>query len=90
MFRDSGDGSVDIAKVLVRALEEKTFKKFELLDMRYKNDANELLKEKKIIENLKPIIERSEREIKELKENEIKTKEDIENFIEQTKIKYKK
>ena len=84
MFRDSGDGSVDIAKVLVRALEEKTFKKFELLDMRYKNDANELLKEKKIIENLKPIIERSEREIKELKENEIKTKEDIENFIEQT------
>ena len=47
MFRDSGDGTVDMAKVLVKALEEKVFKKFELVDLRYKQEMNEVITLKK-------------------------------------------
>ena len=80
MFQDSGDGTVDIAKVLVKALEEKVFKKFELVDLRYKQDAGELLKAKKTAENLTVIGEKNDREINDLKEEEKKLKEDLENL----------
>ena len=30
MFKDNGDGNIDLTKVLVKSLEEKVFKKFEL------------------------------------------------------------
>ena len=36
MFKDSGDGSVDAAKVMVKALEDKVFKKFEFIDEKNK------------------------------------------------------
>ena len=80
MFQDSGDGSVDMAKVLVKALEEKVFKKFELIDLRYKKDAGDLLNSKKKMENLTIIGEKNDREINDLKEGEKKLKEDLENL----------
>ena len=40
MFKDTGDGNVDMSKVLVKALEEKVFKKFELIDLIYKQESN--------------------------------------------------
>ena len=82
MFRDSGDGSIDMAKVLVKALEEKVFKKFDLIDMRYKQEANEALKIKKMMENIQPIVEKGERDINDLKENGQKMREEIDNLKE--------
>ena len=38
MFKDNGDGNIDTTKVLVKSLEEKVSKKFELLDMKFKKD----------------------------------------------------
>ena len=82
MFRDSGDGSVDMAKVLVKALEERVFKKFDLIDLRYKQEANETLKIKKMMENIQPIMEKCERDINDLKEADQKMKEEIDNLKE--------
>lgn len=90
MFRDSGDGSVDMAKVLVKALEEKVFKKFELVDLRYKQEANEIMKVKKTMENMHPLVEKCEREINDLKEGEQKLREDIDNLKELIEANNKK
>ena len=90
MFRDSGDGSVDMAKVLVKALEEKVFKKFELVDLRYKQEANEIMKVKKTMENMHPLVEKCEREINDLREGEQKLKEDIDNLKELIETNNKK
>ena len=91
MFRDSGDGTIDMAKVLVKALEEKVFKKFDLMDLRYKQEANETLKIKKMMENLHPVVEKCEREINYLKEEDQKVKEEIDHLkelIEENNKKY--
>ena len=52
MVQDSGDGSVDMAKLLVKSLEERVFKKFEIIDLRYKQEAGEIMRSKKNVENL--------------------------------------
>ena len=80
MFQDSGDGSVDMAKMLIKALEERMMKKFEIIDLRYRQEAGEILKSKKAVENLTIIGEKNAREINDLKENDKKLKEDIENL----------
>ena len=41
MFKDSGDGTVDAAKVMVKSLEEKVFKKIEFIDSRAKKEVND-------------------------------------------------
>ena len=82
MFRDSGDGTVDMAKVLVKALEEKVFKKFELVDLRYKQEMNEVITLKKIMENMQPVMEKDDREINYSKEEIQKIKEDINSLRE--------
>lgn len=82
MFRDSGDGTVDMAKVLVKSLEEKVFKKFELVDLRYKQEVNEVIKLKKTMENMQPVIEKYEREINYSKEEIQKTKDEINSLKE--------
>ena len=82
MFRDSGDGTVDMAKVLVKSLEEKVFKKFELVDLRYKQEMNEVIKLKKTMENMQPVIEKYDREINYSKEEIQKIKDDINSLRE--------
>ena len=82
MFQDTGDGTVDMAKVLVKSLEEKVFKKFELVDLRYKQEMNEVIKLKKAMENMQPVIEKYEREINYSKEEIQKIKEDINSLRE--------
>jgi hypothetical protein len=47
VIKDSGDGTVDAAKILFKSLEDKCFKKFELIDARYKQDSIDLMKMKK-------------------------------------------
>ena len=90
MFRDSGDGTIDMAKVLVKALEEKVFKKFDLIDLRYKQEANETVKIKKMMENLQPIVEKCERDINDLKETDQKLKEEIDGLREKMEENDKK
>ena len=80
MIKDSGDGSVDLAKILVKTLEEKVFKKFELIDKKHKLESMEIMKVTKIGENINNKMDLMERNFNEIKENEIKQiKEDIEN-----------
>ena len=38
IIKDSGDGTVDAAKILFKSLENKCFKKFDLIDARYKQE----------------------------------------------------
>ena len=56
MFKDSGDGTVDAAKVMVRALEEKVFKKIEFIDTRAKKDQNNNSELKNNVDDLSKII----------------------------------
>ena len=80
MVQDSGDGSVDMAKLLVKSLEERVFKKFEIVDLRYKQEAGEIMRSKKNVENLTIKNEKNEGEINDLKEGELKLKEELENL----------
>ena len=80
MVQDSGDGSIDMSKILVKSLEERVFKKFEIVDLRYKQEAGEIMRSKKNLENLNILAEKNDREINDLKEGEIKLKEEFENL----------
>ena len=79
MLKDSGDGTVDAAKVLFKSLEDKCFKKFDLIDARYKQEALDLLKIKKTVDNFVPKLDKINREIIHIKENEEQHKEDLIN-----------
>ena len=52
MFKDSGDGNLDASKILISALENKVFKKFELVDERNKKMESDIFKNKQDIQNL--------------------------------------
>ena len=85
MFKDNGDGTIDATKVMVKALEEKVFKKIEMVEnknkMSYINDKMELIlskieKDRQNIEKLYNLTGKNKELIDELK-NELneKTKE---------------
>ena len=80
MLQDSGDGSVDMTKLLVKSLEERVFKKFEIIDLRYKQEAGEIMRARKTAENLNIINGTLTREINDLKEAVQKIREDIDNL----------
>ena len=90
MFKDSGDGTVDAAKVLVRALEEKVFKKFELVDTRYKKDALDNLKTKNNVDNLLPKSEKIEKDLEKINEVFDKKNEEIDNLRKELEEKNEK
>ena len=79
IIQDSGDGTVDAAKLLLKSLEQKCFKKFELIDARYKQESLDLLKMKQNVENFIPKLEKVNRDIDNIKEIEEKQKEEINN-----------
>ena len=79
MVKDSGDGTIDGAKILFKSLEDKCNKKFEIIDSRYKQEASTTEKMKKNVENILPIFEKINRDITHLKELEEQQKEEIEN-----------
>ena len=79
MIKDSGDGTVDGAKILFKSLEDKCNKKFELIDARYKNEALVMEKIKKNVENVMPRLDKVNRDIDQVKEIEEQQKEEIEN-----------
>ena len=80
MFKDSGDGTVDAAKVLVRALEEKVFKKLEFLDARYKKDAMDNMKMKNNVDSLMPGFEKINKDVEKINEIFEKNNEEIYNM----------
>jgi hypothetical protein len=79
MIKDSGDGTVDGAKILFKSLEDKCNKKFEIIDVRYKQEASINEKMKKNVENIVPVFDKINRDIAYLKEIEEQQKEEIEN-----------
>ena len=80
MFKDSGDGTIDATKVMVKALEEKIFKKFELVDARYKKDALDNLKMKTNVENITPKLEQFHRELSRISDINKQQKEDLDTY----------
>ena len=79
LIKDNGDGTIDAAKLLFKSLEDKTFKKFDIVDARYKQDSIELMKMKKTVENFTPKLDKVIRDIEQMKENEEQQKEEIIN-----------
>ena len=59
MFKDSGDGNIDMAKGMVMALESKMKKRMDLFDDKYKLISNENLKNKNDIQNISGIVDNS-------------------------------
>ena len=80
MFKDNGDGTIDATKVLVKALEEKIFKKFELVDARYKKDSLDNLKVKTNVENITPKLDQFQRELERINDINKQQKEDLDNY----------
>ena len=68
MFKDSGDGNIDATKLLVKSLEEKVFKKFYLIDEKYKKDSANNIKLKTNVENIIPKIDQINRDIEKINE----------------------
>ena len=80
IIKDSGDGSIDLAKLLIKSLEDRVFKKFEFIDQRYKQEGMELMKISKMSENINHKMDKIERNFNEIKNSEIiQMKDDIEN-----------
>ena len=95
IFKDDGTGTIDATKVMVKALQEKVFKKFELVEQRYKKDGEDNFKTKNTVENLgikmdtiyrdiesiKELIQNQKEEFDKYKNNELQTKESINSDI---------
>ena len=80
MFQDDGSGSIDATKVLVKALQEKVFKKFELVEQRYKKDALENAKTKSTVDNLVPKIDMMKNELDKINDYNRKRKDEFDEF----------
>ena len=80
MFKDNGDGTIDATKVMVRALEDKVFKKFEFVDKRYKTDSLDYLKTKNNVENIMPKIDQIYREIERINKMGNQNQEELDNY----------
>ena len=80
MFKDSGDGTIDSTKVMIKALEEKIFKKFELVDARYKKDSLDNLKVKTNVENITPKLEQFHRDLERINDLNKQQKDDLDNY----------
>ena len=94
MFKEGGDGDVDITKALIKALESKTNKRFDLFEEKYKLLSTENFKNKDDIKNQgilingqKIIVEKNNEKIsklledqknKEISDKELKEKENEE------------
>ena len=77
MFKDSGDGNIDMAKGMVMALESKMKKRMDLLDEKYKVVSNDNFKNKGdlqnlsgIVDNSKILIDKNSKKIEEIINNE--------------------
>ena len=79
MFKDDGTGTIDATKVMVKALQEKVFKKFELVEQRYKKDGDDNFKTKKEVENIGIKMDKISRDLESIKEEHQQQKEEFDN-----------
>ena len=63
MFKDSGDGNIDMAKGMVMALESKLTKRFGLMDEKYKKLSEDIFKNKTDLSNLSGKVDTSKMQI---------------------------
>ena len=87
MFKDSGDGTIDATKVMIKSLEEKVFKKFELVDARYKKDSLDNLKIKTNMENITPKLDQFNRELERINDINKQQKEDLDEYKKENEEK---
>jgi len=80
MFHDDGSGTVDATRVMVKSLQEKVFKKFELVEARYKRDGEENMKTKSLVENILPKIEKINKDLESINELNQHKNEESEKF----------
>ena len=81
MFKDNGSGTIDATKVMVKSLQEKVFKKFELVETRYKKEMGENSKTKALLENLVPKIEKINQDLEKISESNNEQKEELDIYI---------
>ena len=79
VIKDNGSDTIEGAKILFKTLEEKCFKKIDLIESRYKKDSLNLSKLKKNIDNFMPTLDKVNREIEDIKESEEQLKQEIYN-----------
>ena len=80
MFKDSGDGTVDAAKVMVKALEEKVFKKIEFVETRAKKETNNTSDIKNNMKDLYDTIKSIKADILNINESLDKNKDNMNNI----------
>ena len=81
LFQDNGDGTVDAAKALFKSLEDKVFKKFELMETKNKEENEKNLMKNQLIDDLKTMFEKQNKELSDLKDETIKNKNESNNLI---------
>ena len=84
LIQDSGDGTIDATKLMVKSLEDKVFKKFELIDQRYKADSSDNIKIKNNIDNLVPQVNLINSQIDKIQETQNQLFTDITNNKKET------
>ena len=84
LIQDSGDGTIDATKLMVKSLEDKVFKKFELIDQRYKADSSDNIKIKNNIDNLVPQVNLINSQIDKIQETQNQLLTDITNNKKET------
>ena len=77
LFKDDGTGTIDATKVMVKALQEKVFKKFELVEQRYKIEGEDNFKTKKTVENLEIKMDKISRDLELIRELHQNQKEEL-------------
>ena len=80
LFKDDGTGTIDATKVMVKALQEKVFKKFELVEQRYKKDGEDNFKTKKAVENFEIKMDKISRDLESIKELHQNQKEEFDKY----------
>ena len=80
MFKDDGSGTIDATKVMVKSLQEKVFKKFELVETRYKKESIENFKTKTSLDNLIPKIDRIIQDLEKINQYNNEQKEEFDAY----------
>ena len=88
MFKDDGSGTIDATKVMVKSLQEKVFKKFDLVETRYKKEIAQI--SKSTVENLVPKFDKINNDFKKVNELNNEQKEEFDNYIKNNEEKNKK
>ena len=83
MFKDSGNGTVDAAKTMVKMLEEKINKKIEIIEKNTKNEENneDNLNLQYKIDHLETLVNNLNKQIELLKRNKGLNQNDLDNAI---------